>query len=59
MGSEKKHIERYFSDNLPDITSFLEKLHLGKYQSIFEEESVDFKVLVSLTEEDFKDLGLK
>ena len=59
MAGETKHLERYFNDNFPSIESFLERLHLEKYQSVFDEESVDFKVLLSLTEEDFKDLGLK
>ena len=50
---------RYLNNSLPSLEMFLQELHLEKYQKVFDEQSVDFRVLISLTEDDFKELGLK
>ena len=43
---------------MSDIASWLENLGLGKYQTIFAENEVDFEVLPKLTEQDLKELAI-
>ena len=43
---------------MSDIAVWLEKLGLGKYQSVFAENDIDFEVLLELTEQELEKLGL-
>jgi hypothetical protein len=43
---------------MSDITTWLERLDLGKYADVFAEHEIDFKVLPQLTEIDIREPGL-
>ena len=42
----------------PTVASFLQELKLTKYLSIFEEQDVDFSTLLTLTDNDLKEVGI-
>ena len=42
----------------PTVASFLQELNLTKYLSIFEEQDVDFSTLLTLTDNDLKEVGI-
>lgn len=43
----------------PTLEVFLKDLGLEKHLKLLEDESIDFSVLLDLTEEDFKELDMK
>ena len=44
--------------NTTTLETFLIDFGLEKYLKILEENSIDFEIFLSLTEEDFKELGI-
>ena len=54
------------SDSLPMVleennrlSSFLQELGLEKYQEVFQRQAVDYNTLLSFSDDDLKNLGIK
>ena len=42
-----------------DLGSFLEEIGVEKYVELFEENDIDLRTLLTLTDDDLKEIGLK
>ena len=41
------------------LSAFLQELGLGKYEEVFQRQAVDYKTLLSCSDDDLKNLGIK
>lgn len=45
--------------SLQDLAEFLEQIGFSKYLSLLEEQDIDLRIFLTLTENDLKEIGIK
>lgn len=51
-------INKFVLDGLQDLATFLEQIGCLKYLQVFEEQDVDLRIFLTLTESDLKEIGI-
>lgn len=49
---------KFILDWLQDLATFLEQIGCLKYLQVFEEQDVDLRIFLTLTESDLKEIGI-
>lgn len=51
-------INKFVLNGLQDLATFLEQIGCLKYLQVFEEQDVDLRIFLTLTESDLKEIGI-
>uniref|UniRef100_A0A8D2MAB7 Ankyrin repeat and sterile alpha motif domain containing 3 n=1 Tax=Zonotrichia albicollis TaxID=44394 RepID=A0A8D2MAB7_ZONAL len=53
-----KNVTKFLLSGLQDLATFLEEIGCLKYLQVFEEQDVDLRIFLTLTESDLKEIGI-
>lgn len=51
-------VNKFVLSELQDLATFLEEIGCLKYLQVFEEQDVDLRIFLTLTESDLKEIGI-